>query len=358
MPPPAPPPADPAPPPADAEPTELIPGHIPFPPVVPGETPDVVDARAHAHAPPRLYPALPRGLKPFEPPTREERRLLAIQNAVRAFCRASARHHGARDDARERRAREGDVARWLDDVAEDEEEAKDKDENDEDDGTEEDEEASDSSQGVTEKWIERFRKSRQWETFRVTDESIVPREIYECAFPEDDDEDEGDDENGEEKRGKKRAASGDDANTRSSKRGRATASGSVRIEDGGAKTKMKDGFSRLERLVQLESRAAAEGAGRRGRDGDDDDDDDDDDGRGQRSGRASARRSTRDRSRSLSRNPRRGGGGGDDDDGDDEKFGDDDDELESDDDYGQGANFDDDEGYDDDAGDGNAEAYF
>ena len=157
-------------------------------------------------------------------------------------------------------------------------------------------------------------------------------------------------------RGKKRAASrSNDVTARSSKRGRATASGSERLEDGGTKTKMKDGFSRLERLVQLESRAEAEGAGRGGRD---DDEEGYDDERGQtRSGRASGRRSTRDRSRSLSRNPRRGGAnddGGDDDD----KFGDDDDELESDDDYGQGANFDDDEGYDDDVGDGNAEAYF
>jgi len=190
----------------------------------------------------------------------------------------------------------------------------------------------------------------------VTDESIVPREILECAFPETRAREDETADEGEGRRGKKRAASRSNGVTaRSSKRGRATASGSERVEDGGTKTKMKDGFSRLERLVQLESRAEAEGAGRGGRD---DDEEGYDDGRGQtRSGRASGRRSTRDRSRSLSRNPRRGGAnddGGDDDD----KFGDDDDELESDDDYGQGANFDDDEGYDDDVGDGNAEAYF
>ena len=337
----------------DADSTELIPGHIPFPPPDLTETSDAIDARANAHAPPRLYPALPRGLKPFEPPTREERRLLRVQNAVREFCRATSRDRFAEDDARERRVREGDVKRWLDDAAEAEENGRGRDDEGRDEARD-DGEASDSSEGATERWIERFRRSRRWETFRVTDESIVPREIFECAFPETR-EGEGEDED-DGRRGKKRAASrSNDATARSSKRGRATASGSGRNEDGGTKTKMKDGFSRLERLVQLESRAEAEGAGRGGRD---DDEEGYDDGRGQtRSGRASARRSTRDRSRSLSRNPRRGGAnddGGDDDD----KFGDDDDELESDDDYGQGANFDDDEGYDDDAGDGNAEAYF
>ena len=347
MPPPARAPADPHPASADADSAELIPGHIPFPPPDLTEASDGVDARA----PPRLYPALPRGLKPFEPPTREERRLCRVQNAVREFCRATSRDRGGEDDARERRVREGDVKRWGDDAGDAADGG-----GGEDDATRDDGETSDSSEGATERWIERFRKSRAWETCRVTDESIVPREILECAFPETrarEDEDEDEDEG---RRGKKRAASRSNGVTaRSSKRGRATASGSERLEDGGTKTKMKDGFSRLERLVQLESRAEAEGAGRGGRD---DDEEGYDDGRGQtRSGRASGRRSTRDRSRSLSRNPRRGGAnddGGDDDD----KFGDDDDELESDDDYGQGANFDDDEGYDDDVGDGNAEAYF
>ena len=168
-------PADPHPASADAESTELIPGHIPFPPPDLPETSDGVDARA----PPRLYPALPRGLKPFEPPTREERRLCRVQNAVREFCRATSRDRGGEDDARERRVREGDVKRWGDDAGDDDGGGGGEDEETRDDG-----ETSDSSEGATERWIERFRKSRAWETCRVTDESIVPREILECAFPE------------------------------------------------------------------------------------------------------------------------------------------------------------------------------
>ena len=95
-------------------PSLLIPGHIPFPPAREGE---MAEPTVQIAQPPPLYPPLPRGLKPFTDATPEELRLVRLSRAIRGFFRASAYHHGDRDDELERRAREGDVSRWRDEEA-------------------------------------------------------------------------------------------------------------------------------------------------------------------------------------------------------------------------------------------------
>ena len=322
----APAPTDPAVAPPPEKPSELLPGNFPFP------KPSGTDEQAPAGAliapqpaqPPPLYPPLPRGLTPFKPPTEEERRTLRLAYALKQYFRSSVHHHGERDGELERRAREGDVARWGDGRAA---AASDGDADEDGDLGEDGDEDDDV------RWLKRLAKVEE-ETWANVDESIVPREILEAALGAE----------GGVGGSKKRPSDGPVSPKRGRGAKRARASDGGRVDEGEDATtsaRERDRLSRLERLAQLESRA---------------------DNEGDRAGRTSERSAPRSsRERSTSKNPSRRSGGGEDDedDEDDENRYDDDDDLDSDDDYARTNGFDDDEGLDDDLGDdGDGEAFF
>ena len=308
-------------------PSLLIPGHIPFPPAREGE---MAEPTVQIAQPPPLYPPLPRGLKPFTDATPEELRLVRLSRAIRGFFRASAYHHGDRDDELERRAREGDVSRWRDEEAS----GTSSDEDDER-GDKDDEDA------IDERWIRSMRRAFTLEDLKVTDERIVPREILEAAF--------GARANAPNGKGKKRAANDASASGGDKKRGKANEDGERDDQGATASTKQRKGdISRLERLARLEESSAAKEL-------------DGDAVEGKSRGRLQSRASDRQRrARSPSKNAR--AGDEDDDEADEDavdRAADDDDELDSDDDYARAAGFNDDDGYDDDIADhADTEAFY
>lgn len=308
------------------KPSELIPGNIPFPPIDESDASATHDVAATAQVsqPPPLYPPLPRGMTPFKPPSDDERRALRLGRAMRAFFRSSVHHHGERDGDMDRRAREGDVARWGDrdgDRDGDKESDADEDEDDVDDV----------------KWVKIIANAMMNDAqMRVSDEAIVPREIMEAAFGADASALSGK---------RKDVESGPGSPTRRGAK-RARVSDGGRHAGGAQATTSKrgvDGLSRLERLARLESMA------------------NDEDERATRAGRAEQRHSGRGgRDRSTSKNPRpRRSGNEDEEDDDEENRFEEDDDLDSDDDYARNGTFDDDDGYDEhDAGGDGGEAFY
>ena len=321
-------PAAPAPEPPPEAPSALIPGHIPFPSAPARE---IADATAQSAPPPPLYPPLPRGLKPFTDATPEELRLVRLSRAIRGFFRASAYHHGDRDDELERRAREGDVARWRDD------DASGTSDDDDDDGDDDDDEDA-----IDARWMRSMRRAFALDDLKVTDERIVPREILEAAF--------GASANAPNGEGKKRAASDASASGGDKKRGKTSEDGERAERGATTSTRPRSGdISRLERLARLEASSAADAL-------------DGDAVEGKSRGRLRSRASDRPRARARSPSKNARAGDEDDDEADEDavdRAADDDDELDSDDDYARAAGFDDDDGYDDDVADhADTEAFY